>query len=113
MAYGDVLAALADPTRRALFSRLRRRPHTVGELARLARLKQPTVSQHLRALRRARLVDDRRDGTRRYYSATPEGLAALKDYVESMWDDVMRAYAAPAAGDVRGAARRVSRGKSS
>ncbi len=113
MAYALVLAALADPTRRALFSRLRRRPHTVGELARLARLKQPTVSQHLRALRRARLVDDRRDGTRRYYSATPEGLAALKTYVESMWADVLRAYAGPAAAAAKRPARRAGRRRSS
>ncbi len=112
MAYEYVLTALADPTRRAIFTRLRRRPHTVGELARLARLKQPTVSQHLRALRRARLVDDRRDGTRRYYSATPEGLAALKTYVESMWDAVLRAYAAPA-GTAKRPARRGRRTPSS
>jgi DNA-binding transcriptional ArsR family regulator len=94
MAYEETLVALADPTRRALFERLRHRPHTVGELARLARLRQPTVSQHLRVLRGARLVTDRRDGTRRYYSASREGLADLRRYVESLWDDVLAAYAA-------------------
>ena len=94
MAYGDVLTALADPTRRALFERLRRRPYTVGELATLARVRQPTISQHLRVLRDADLVTDRRDGTRRYYSATTSGLAELRAYVESLWDDVLSAYAA-------------------
>jgi DNA-binding transcriptional ArsR family regulator len=94
MTYGLVLSALADPTRRALFERLRRRPHTVGELAELARVRQPTVSQHLRVLRKARLVSDRRDGTRRYYSASNDGLAELRAYVESLWDDVLAAYAA-------------------
>lgn len=86
-------AALADPTRRALFERLRRRPHTVGELARLASVSQPAVSQHLGVLRLARLVRARHEGTRRYYQATPEGLAPLRAWVESMWDDVLTAYA--------------------
>src|ERR1700694_4527666 len=94
MTYGTVIMALADPTRRALFERLRRRPHTVGELARIARIRQPSVSQHLRVLRGARLVRDRREGTRRYYSASQEGLAELRHYVERMWDDVLTAYAA-------------------
>jgi DNA-binding transcriptional ArsR family regulator len=88
------MVALADPTRRALFERLRSRPHTVGELARLAKIQQPSVSQHLRVLRGARLVRDRREGTRRYYSASQEGLAELRRYVERMWDDVLTAYAA-------------------
>jgi DNA-binding transcriptional ArsR family regulator len=94
MAYAQALAALADPTRRTIYERLRRRPHTVGELARLARVTQPGVSQHLRVLRSARLVTDRRDGTRRYYSASRDGLADLRRYVESLWDDVLAAYAA-------------------
>lgn len=95
MAYADSLAALADPTRRGMYERVRRRPHTVGELAKLARVSQPAVSQHLRVLRRARLVTDRREGTRRYYSASREGLEELKRYVESLWGDALAAYAAP------------------
>ena len=62
MAYEQVLVALADPTRRYLFEQLRQRARTVGELAELARIRQPTVSQHLQVLRRARLVTDRRSG---------------------------------------------------
>lgn len=93
MTYQMTLVALADPTRRRLFERLRRRPHTVGELARLAAISQPAVSQHLRVLRQARLVGHRQDGTRRFYQATPAGLADLKRYLESMWDDVLGAYA--------------------
>ena len=93
MTYQTTLVALADPTRRRLFERLRRRPHTVGELARLVAISQPAVSQHLRVLRQARLVGHRQDGTRRFYQATPAGLADLKRYLESMWDDVLGAYA--------------------
>ena len=59
MTYAKSLHALADPTRRRLSERLRRRPHTVGELARAVRITQPAVSQHLRVLRAARLVTDR------------------------------------------------------
>ena len=93
MAYGTTLAALADPTRRKLFDRLRRRPHTVGELAKLARVSQPAVSQHLKVLHGARLVSVRPEGVRRYYQATPEGLAELRAWVDAMWDDVLAAYA--------------------
>lgn len=107
MAYSYALAALADPTRAFLFDRLRRRPHTVGELAQLAQVRQPTVSQHLRTLRRARLVTDRREGTRRFYSADRTGLAELRAYVEAMWDDVLAAYAGQLA-----AARPSRRGRS-
>lgn len=94
MSLAQSLAALADPTRRAVYERLRRRPHTVGELAQAARISQPGMSQHLRVLREAHLVDDRREGTRRYYRARREGLDALRRYVESLWDDVLTAYAA-------------------
>jgi DNA-binding transcriptional ArsR family regulator len=101
MAYEDSLVALADPTRRAVYERLRQGPQTVGALARLVRVSQPGVSQHLRVLRRAGLVTHRRDGTRRYYRASRDGLAELRRYVESLWDDVLTAYAAtdPAAPD--------------
>jgi len=94
MAYGESLVALADPTRRGMFDRLRRRPHTVGELAKSARISQPAASQHLSVLRRARLVGPpRREGTRRFYQATPDGLAELRQWVDSMWDDILAAYA--------------------
>src|SRR5689334_22864117 len=93
MTYGSVLVALADPTRRLIFERLRNRPHTVGELADIVDVRQPTVTQHLHVLRGARLVTDRREGTRRYYSASREGLAELRQYIESLWDDVLAAYA--------------------
>ncbi len=94
MTYALVLLALADPTRRGLYEQLRRRPHTVGELAERARVSQPAVSQHLRVLSEAQLVMHERDGTRRYYRASRDGLAELRRYVESLWDDVLAAYAA-------------------
>jgi DNA-binding transcriptional ArsR family regulator len=94
MAYDNVLVALADPTRRKLYRSLRRGDRTVSELAALTRISQPATSQHLRVLRVARLVTERRDGTRRYYRASTAGLEELRAFVESLWDDVLAAYAA-------------------
>src|SRR5256885_7434180 len=94
MNYGLALEALANPTRRRLFERIRHRPYTVGELAAFANVRQPTVTQHLQILRRARLVTYRKEGTRRYCIASTEGLATLRRYVESLWEDVLEAYAA-------------------
>ena len=93
MTYESVLVALADPTRRAMYDYLRQRPHTVGELADRVSIRQPSASEHLRVMQRARLVDDRREGTRRYYAASPEGIEALRRWLESLWDDVLAAYA--------------------
>jgi DNA-binding transcriptional ArsR family regulator len=93
MNYSHTLVALADPTRRGMFEHLRQKPRTVGELTRHAGVTQPAVSQHLRVLREARLVTDRREGTRRYYQASREGLEALRTYLEQYWEDVLLAYA--------------------
>jgi DNA-binding transcriptional ArsR family regulator len=101
MTYAAVLVALADPTRRGLYEQLRRRPHTVNELAQRANVTQPAVSQHLRVLSEARLVKHDREGTRRYYRASRDGLAELRRYVESLWDDVLSAYAAQDAPPVK------------
>jgi DNA-binding transcriptional ArsR family regulator len=93
MAYEMAMAALADPTRRKLCDRLRRRPHAVGELARHLRITQPAVSQHLAVLRKARLVHGRRDGRRVLYRLDTAGIQALRTYLDRMWDDALAAYA--------------------
>ena len=98
MTYRQAFAALADPTRRSIYERLRQRELAVGDLARSSRISQPAVSQHLKVLKKARLVTLRKDGTRRIYRATSEGLAELKKYVDSLWDDVLAAYAAGSPG---------------
>ena len=87
------MVALADPTRRRLFARLRQRPHAVGELAEHLRVSQPAVSQHLAVLKRARLVRGRRHGRRVVYRADTAGLTALRDYVDQMWNEVLESYA--------------------
>jgi DNA-binding transcriptional ArsR family regulator len=92
--YTSALRALQDPTRQAILDRLRRRPRAVGELARELPVSQPAVSQHLAVLKDAGLVTSRRDGRRRVYALRAKGLAPLRDYVESMWQDALAAYAA-------------------
>ena len=90
--YAEVLAALADPTRRSIFEALRDRPKTVGELAEEQPVSRPAVSQHLRVLEGAGLVRAEPQGNRRLYLIRTEGLQALKDYLDGFWDDVLSAY---------------------
>jgi DNA-binding transcriptional ArsR family regulator len=96
--YGVALQALADPTRREIFERLRRGPRPVGELAAGLDVSRPAVSQHLKVLREAGLVSERRDGTRRIYRVEVEGLAELRRYLDRFWDDVLAAFKAQAEG---------------
>ncbi len=77
-----VLHALGDPTRRRILDRLAGGPETVGALAREEGISQPAVSQHLRILREAGLVEDRRAGRQRWYHAEPAGLATLQAYLD-------------------------------
>jgi DNA-binding transcriptional ArsR family regulator len=91
-AYGDVLSALADPTRRQVFELLRRGPRPVGELAGELPVSRPAVSQHLKVLKDAGLVREQRDGTRRLYAPNGDGLAALRDYLDGYWDEALAAF---------------------
>jgi len=86
------LDALADPTRRQLFEMLRDGSRSVNELVAALPVSQPAVSQHLKVLKEARLVSVYRRGNQRIYSMNPEGLAELRDYVDELWDDVLRAF---------------------
>src|SRR5579859_7929686 len=79
------LAALADPTRRKLFERLRSGPRAVGELARGTTVSRPAVSQHLAVLKAAGLVRDTAAGTRRLYEIDPQGLGAIRAWLDDMW----------------------------
>jgi DNA-binding transcriptional ArsR family regulator len=89
-----VMTALADPTRRAVFEAVARRPSAVGELARELPVTRPAVSQHLRVLLDAGLVTVRAEGTRRIYSAEPQGLAGLRGWLDGLWSTALTAFAA-------------------
>jgi DNA-binding transcriptional ArsR family regulator len=92
MTYASALAALADPTRRAVFERLRSAPASVGELAAGLPVSRPAVSQHLKALRLAGLVSDRSQGARRVYYIDPDGLGELRRWLDRFWDDALEAF---------------------
>jgi DNA-binding transcriptional ArsR family regulator len=88
----DGWTALGDPTRRAIFERLAGRPQAVGELASTLPVSRPAVSQHLKVLKDARLVTDRRAGTRRIYHVDPDGLDALRGYLDHFWDQALAGF---------------------
>lgn len=88
-----VFAALNDPTRRAVFERLRHGPRAVGEIAHGLPVTRPAVSQHLKVLKEAGLVDDRSEGTRRIYQIDPTGLGAMRAWLDQFWDAALTAFA--------------------
>jgi DNA-binding transcriptional ArsR family regulator len=94
MAYDKALSALADPTRRRVFERLKSGPKAVGSIARGMPVSRPAVSQHLKALKEAGLVADRPEGTRRVYFIDPHGLGALRKWLDQFWDDALAAFQA-------------------
>jgi DNA-binding transcriptional ArsR family regulator len=94
MAYEAALAALADPTRREVFEHLRAGPRAVGEIASDMPVSRPAVSQHLKVLKLAGLVADRAEGTRRVYYIDPNGLGALRKWLDQFWDQALAAFQA-------------------
>lgn len=96
MAYQNAIAALADPTRRLVLERLRRRPRAVGELAKGMAVSRPAVSQHLKVLKEAGLVKEERQGTRHIYQLDPEGLGPLRAWLDQFWDQALDAFKAEA-----------------
>jgi len=80
-----VFAALADPTRRAIFERLADEPQSVGALAAKLPVSRPAVSQHLKALKEAGLVEDQAQGTSRIYRIDPQGLGPIRRWLDQQW----------------------------
>lgn len=93
MAYiSATLTALADPTRRAIFERLARRPLSVSAIAENLPVSRPAVSQHLKILKTAGLVTDRAEGARRVYQIDPKGLGAIRAWLDQFWDANLAAF---------------------
>ncbi len=91
-----VLDALGDPTRRAVLEVLRGGERSVREVTDVVGVSQPAVSQHLRVLREAHVVDVRPDGARRLYRVRPDGLGDLRAWADTFWDDALAAFVAHA-----------------
>ena|SRR6266508_5236061 len=92
MAYQSAMDALGDGTRRAIYERLREGPKAVGELASGLPVSRPAVSQHLRVLKEAGLVSERREGTKRIYRLDPSGLAEVRAYFDGFWTQALAAF---------------------
>jgi DNA-binding transcriptional ArsR family regulator len=103
------IAALADPTRRAIYESLGAAPRAVGAIAQGFSVTRPAVSQHLRVLREAGLAIETRAGTRHLYTVNPATALALRDYFQAMWECAMRAYAGHVAAEEQRHARRPRR----
>ena len=88
----DPFRALADPTRRAVLEYLAGRPHGVNELVDHFDVTRPEISKHLRILREARVVRERREGRNRIYELNPEGLNELREYFDKFWTDALEAF---------------------
>jgi DNA-binding transcriptional ArsR family regulator len=88
----DGLGLLSDATRRAIFELLARRPSTVGELAQQLPITRSAVSQHLRVLKDGGLVVSRAEGTRRIYRLNPDGVTALRTYLDRIWAEALTAF---------------------
>jgi DNA-binding transcriptional ArsR family regulator len=92
MAYQSAFLALADPTRRQVFEQLRHGPRAVGVIAAQMPVSRPAVSQHLGVLKKAGLVADRAEGTRRVYYIDPQGLASIRMWLDQFWEDALKAF---------------------
>jgi DNA-binding transcriptional ArsR family regulator len=92
MTYEAALVALSDPTRRAVFERLRGGPASVGVISADLPVSRPAVSQHLKTLKQAGLVIDRAEGTRRVYCIDPDGLGDLRRWLDQFWTDALQAF---------------------
>ena len=91
-AASDGWGALSDSTRRAIFERIAERPRAVGELADGLPVSRPAVSQHLKVLKDAGLVVDSADGNRRIYRLNPDGVDALRKYLDRFWNQALAAF---------------------
>ena len=88
----EAFTALGDPTRRAIFELVGSRPRAVGEIARELPVSRPAVSQHLKVLKGAGLVTDRPAGTRRIYAVDPDGVEAMRAYLDRFWSTTLAAF---------------------
>ena len=88
----DPFRAVADPTRRAVLEYLLGKPHNVNELADYFDVSRPAISKHLRILKDARVVRERREGRNRIYELNPAGLNALREYFDRFWAQALDAF---------------------
>lgn len=92
--YDKAFNALGDPMRRAIFEKLRNRPLAVVDIADGLPVSRPAVSQHLKVLKEARLISIQRRGTRNFCQIDPDGVIAMRYYLDQFWDTALTAFKA-------------------
>ena len=90
--HAEAFTALGDPTRRAIFELIGNEPRAVGEIASAMPVSRPAVSQHLKVLKGAGLVVGRPVGTRRIYAVDPDGVEAMRAYLDQFWSRTLTAF---------------------
>ena len=99
----DALKAIAEPRRQEILRLVWSRERAAGDIAQHFDVSRPAISKHLRVLKEAGLVEERRQGTRRLYSARVESLLELRRFLDSFWDEGLLAIKEAAeAGSERG-----------
>ena len=88
----DSLHVLSDPVRLAIVESLASRPTTVAALAEQFPISRPAVSRHLKLLKDAGLVESESEGTRRIYRVRPDGISALRVYMDQLWREAAARY---------------------
>src|SRR5262249_38566264 len=101
MGYAQAMDALGDATRREIMERLRTGPRAVGDIAAGLPISRPAVSQHLRVLKEAGLVTERKDGTRGIYGGGPKAIGDLRAYFDSFWEQALAGFKAAAESERR------------
>ncbi|HLB62834.1 MAG TPA: metalloregulator ArsR/SmtB family transcription factor [Actinomycetota bacterium] len=102
------LKAIAEPRRREILRLVWDAELSAGEIASHFEVSRPAISQHLKVLREAGLLKERRDGTRRIYRARPEGLEGLRSFLEDFWDDTLASLKLEAEREERRRTRRAA-----
>lgn len=90
--YEAVLDALGDPTRRRIVAELRKGPASVADVAAAVPVSRPAVSQHLKVLRDCGLVEFETQGTKNLYRLQPDGLLALRQWVDGFWGAALGSF---------------------
>ena len=105
------MRALAEPRRRDILRLVRNDELSAGAIASHFEVSRPAISQHLRVLKDAGLVDERRDGTRRMYRARPEGFDELRTYLDDLWGEGLARMKSAAEADHRAQRKGRRRGR--
>ena len=90
MAVEQALRAIAEPSRRKILLLVQDNELPAGEIASHFEITRPAISQHLRILKNAGLVTERREGTKRLYRARPEGLEEIREFLNDFWEGRLR-----------------------